>query len=385
LLLVNAFHDHPHVIVLPNTKDTLQVKNADGEKVMVQKIMTMVGMGTIFSDIVRDNPTIKKTVEERAFHYIVSRLGCVRQFINSYKTMCGCTECVGLQTLHRLLQAKRGIMHRKISINLQCRTTKVNAEVMARGWGNVVLHPMTSDAIRAGTCARWSAGEVPHWECQTLQCSTCTLYPVPTEEAREDAGAKQILFHVYEYKVSPRKDGTERQRLELIQKQATIGEFHRLYYLLALRCGRYHMTSYKLAAQCRCKRRAITAGSISSHHDYGERMGLSFNEEIQSGYYQNTLVSVEGALLEWVDVHGKGLTHYFGHWSDDSKQDAAANTRNMRNKLCIDGNPLNLVEGLSVGGTVWKGTDSAAVSYRCGKSIFGQTMLSSELNVSIDA
>jgi hypothetical protein len=35
LLLVNAFHDHPHVVVLPNTKDTLQVKNADGEKVMV--------------------------------------------------------------------------------------------------------------------------------------------------------------------------------------------------------------------------------------------------------------------------------------------------------------------------------------------------------------
>ena len=92
-------------------------------------------------------------------------------------------------------------------------------------------------------------------------------------------------------------------------------------------------------------------------------MGLSFNEEIQSGYYQNTSVSVEGASLEWVDVHGKQHTRYFGHWSDDSKQDAAATTRNMRNELCIDGNLLNLAEGLSVGGTVWKGTDGAAVSY----------------------
>ncbi len=69
LLLVNAFNDHPHVIVLPNTKDTLQVKNANGEKVVVQKIITMVGMGTIFSDIVRDNPTIIKNVGERAFRY----------------------------------------------------------------------------------------------------------------------------------------------------------------------------------------------------------------------------------------------------------------------------------------------------------------------------
>ena len=43
-------------------------------------------------------------------------------------------------------------------------------------------------------------------------------------------------------------------------------------------------------------------GSVSSHHDYGERMGLSFNEEIQSEYYQN--VSVEGTSLEWVDEGG---------------------------------------------------------------------------------
>ena len=59
--------------------------------------------------------------------------------------------------------------------------------------------------------------------------------------------------------------------------------------------------------------------------------------------------------------------------------------RNMRNKLCIGGNPLDLVGGLSVGGTVWKGTDGAVMSYRCCKSIFGQTMLSFNLNVSIDA
>jgi len=90
-----------------------------------------------------------------------------------------------------------------------------------------------------------------------------------------------------------------------VQKQATISKFHRLYYVRALGRGRYHMMSYKLAARCRCEHSAITAGSISSHRNYSERMVLSFNEEIQSGYYQNTSVSVEGASLEWVDVHGK--------------------------------------------------------------------------------
>ena len=43
------------------------------------------------------------------------------------------------------------------------------------------------------------------------------------------------------------------------------------------------MTSYLLAARCRKERRTISRGSVSSHRDYGERMPLSFNNEIQSG------------------------------------------------------------------------------------------------------
>ena len=105
-MFIVAFDNHPHVVVSPNTKDTLQVKNTVGKKVAVQKVLTMVGLGTIFSDIVRDNLTIKNTVGEHAFRYIISRLGCVRQTA-SHKTMCGCTKCVGLQMLHQLPQAKR--------------------------------------------------------------------------------------------------------------------------------------------------------------------------------------------------------------------------------------------------------------------------------------
>ena len=81
-----------------------------------------------------------------------------------------------------------------------------------------------------------------------LQCAECKVYPVPAEEAREDAGAKDILFHVYEYKVSQWKDRKERRRLELVQKRTTIGEFHRLFYGPALGRGSDHMTSYKVAA-----------------------------------------------------------------------------------------------------------------------------------------
>jgi hypothetical protein len=89
---------------------------------------------------------------------------------------------------------------------------------------------------------------VPHWECQTLQCGNCKEYPVPKEEAQEDGAAEDISFRMYEYKVSLRKDGKEHRQLELVQKCTKIGKFHSLYYWPALGRGRYHSTSYMLAA-----------------------------------------------------------------------------------------------------------------------------------------
>jgi hypothetical protein len=120
----------------------------------------------------------------------------------------------------------------------------VRAEAMARGWGDVTLHPTPRVAIINGLCERWSLHAVLHWECQMLQYGACKAPPVPEEEAQEDAGAEEISFHVYEYKVSKWLDGKERRRLELVQKCTSIGEFHRVYYGPALSCARYHHASY---------------------------------------------------------------------------------------------------------------------------------------------
>jgi hypothetical protein len=118
-LLLAAFYDHPHAIILPNSKDTIMVRNKQGVKEPVRKIMLMVGLSTIFSDIVHANPIINSRVGERAFRYIISALRCVRRFTNSHKTMCGCTLCVGLQTMHHSLQAKQGVIKSRIAIDMQ--------------------------------------------------------------------------------------------------------------------------------------------------------------------------------------------------------------------------------------------------------------------------
>ncbi len=287
-------------------------------------MLTQVGLGTIFSNIIKDNPTIKNKVGECAFHYIISGLGSVRCFTNSYKQMCGCTECVGLHILHHSLLAKHGVMHRQFAVDMQRCTRAAQAAKKASRWAAVAWHPKPSLAIMEGTCMQWSLHPVPHWECQTLQCGNCKEYSVPKEKAQKNGAAEDISFHIYEYKVSLHKDGKERRWLELVQKRTMIGKFHHLYYWPALGRGWYHSTNYMLAACCWREWQAITRGSVSSHCDYVERMPLSFNKEIQSGYYQNMSVSVEGALIEWVDAAGETRTRYFGHWSDNSKQDTAA-------------------------------------------------------------
>ncbi len=66
--LIGAFYDHPHVIVSPSAKDTDHV-------VPVRNVMSMVRLGTFFSDIVRENSTIKNKVRKRAFRYIITALG----------------------------------------------------------------------------------------------------------------------------------------------------------------------------------------------------------------------------------------------------------------------------------------------------------------------
>ena len=133
------------------------------------------------------------------------------------------------------------------------------------------------------------------------------------------------------------------------------------------------------------ERQRIKCSSFSCHRNYGKRMLLSFNKEIQSVYYQNMLVRIKGALLEWVDVAGATNTHYFGHWSGDSKQYAAAMTPNMCCKLCVNGDATKLVQGLRVRSTAYRGMNSAAMLYCCGKSIYGQATLSTKLHIMIDS
>jgi hypothetical protein len=170
LLLVAAFNNHPHVIVSPSAKNMLQLKNVDSKKVADPKVLTQVGLGAIFFNIIKDDPTIKKKVGEHLLNKIISGLESICCFTNSYKQMCGCKECVGLHTLHCLLLAKGGIMHRQFAIDAQHCTRGVHA-VESKGMGCYHMAPKAVaghhrghlHAMEFACCATLGVPDAPVW------------------------------------------------------------------------------------------------------------------------------------------------------------------------------------------------------------------------------
>ena len=183
--------EHEHVIVSPVGKDTLKVKDADGVKQEVPKVLHQVGLGEIHSDILTANPQFAKggatPVGERSFRYIISATGYVRRFKANHMIMCGCTDCVGGHSLHATLNGWRGKMKRMVERQQAQRRGRAAQVATARGYGKSDWHPRLSDACNSITCDH-PLTFVPRFACQTCTCDDCPEYRIPAEEQREDIG-----------------------------------------------------------------------------------------------------------------------------------------------------------------------------------------------------
>jgi hypothetical protein len=82
-----------------------------------------------------------------------------------------------------------------------------------------------------------------------LHCADCNEYPFQRRMLKMTPPTRTYCPTSTSTR-SLHKNGKERRRLELVQKHATIGEFHCLYYWPTLGHGLYHSTSYIFAMRC---------------------------------------------------------------------------------------------------------------------------------------
>jgi hypothetical protein len=136
-------------------------------------------------------------------------------------------------------------------------------------------------------------------------------------------------------------------------------------------------------------------GSFKPIRDYAKRLLAKFNLEIQSSHFGNgRSLSMEGSTVEFfsqieLENFEKGLvrieemktvmeTH--SHFSDDSRQDASTTYEH------IDRLVHQLLDRklLKRGATFFTDTDGCCKQYRCGNSIYLNSLLSSDHGIVID-
>lgn len=166
----------------------------------------------------------------------------------------------------------------------------------------------------------------------------------------------------------------------------SIGEFHSKHYLPLLQKLRYHKAHvHLLGKNCSGQQRLeafLSRPSVRCRRDYAERLSAVFDEEIQSEHFGNSRsLSIEGSSVEAHATMGTTPQMTFhSHFSDGSRQDAAATHEHMKCLFtCLQ------EEGkLAPAMTVWEDTDGCSKQYRCGNALYLLSLLASKYGVTID-
>jgi len=227
------------------------------------------------------------------------------------------------------------------------------------------------DAMRLVLCPQVIGCDHHHWKCVCRHCEDCPDFQVHAEEnGTDDNDSPKISFHEYrtftrcsmhkgiplESRSGPcplctdpgytGKRGKISSKQELTKDTKPIGIFMTKHFQPALEAYVYHYSHVKIlgkgVGQCGYMRYQMFLdgkGMVTSEiRDYAERQKANFALEIQSGHFgDQASVSMEGASVKyfkaedvakvergaasWGDI--KVEHEYHGHFSDDSRQDAA--------------------------------------------------------------
>jgi hypothetical protein len=287
--------------------------------------------------------------------------------------------------------------------------------------GGRTQHPKPRDAVLEILCPPNLELDHHNWSCVLRRCLNCPSFPVPEVESMTGHDAPVINFHHYvpftkcskhgsltlrakecercENTQEGGKKGKIQTRKELTLLCRPIGVFIADFYLVALEKYAYHSPHVKILSkqetQCgstRMKAFLSRPGSIKTIRDYAERLLATFNLEIQSSHFGNgRSLSMEGSTVQFfpaseLEKYRQGVEEIIvsmeshSHFSDDSRQDASTTYEHV-NRLFKE---LFQRKILTRGSVVFTDTDGCCKQYRCGTSIYLNSLLSSEHGVVID-
>jgi hypothetical protein len=435
--------EHPMVVDSPISNDTLKIHDEEtGKKTKtVGKLLLQIPIRELHNDLVLaaekgDLPGLldlngRIVVSDTSLRNILPPQ--LRRATERHKQMCGCETCLTPRSHQQSLNSWRDRHLRQLKENEENELVVENKIVMQQQYTTYkgfvrpegrTRHGKPHHAVLEIMCAKIVELGHHNWSCVLRRCELCPKFPIPAEESKTDDEAPTINFHHYvpftkcskhgplvlrakvcnacEELQENEKKGKLQTRKELTLLCRKIGIFHRDYYLPALEKFAYHTSHVTILSkqeeQCgsmRMNNFLGTPGCIKTIRDYAERLLAKFNLEVQSSHFGNgRSLSMEGStalfyLIEEIEKYQRGekrledirpIMQSHSHFSDDSRQDAST-TFEHTSKLI---EYLKINRQLVRGAIVYTDTDGCGKQYRCGNSIYLNSLLSSEHGIIID-
>ena len=333
-LVLDFYIGHPSIKRSPMKSDTLQMKDANGEKVLVAKLLSEVSLTDVFIDFEKKHPGLLK---ERAFREL--RPPELRRMSRRQLDMCGCRWCIEMRLFQDALNAERAVLAikhaaapytapythdkpRAAAADATCGMVSNAAGAClghaalryasppARGteeggwsktyFSNSILQKLPYNAYHHLTLGSLDPTLASARRCTLGLCDKCGTAKMKTHPLEEDtsATAHMMRYHYYDTIETQTSYNTTSKHIKLVKSNPVpMGEFMKLYRE-KLAYYTYHAGMVRLTTAIRIERMGISPGDAALIIDYSEKLNKERNKKPQSQHWETTSMTIEVAVAE---------------------------------------------------------------------------------------
>jgi hypothetical protein len=287
--------DHPHVINSPIAKDTLLVRNKEGIKERVSKLLLEIPVRELHNDLILPPKDGGLAVARDVSGNVIISDTSLRRLLptelrvatESHKQLCGCEICLTARSHQLSLNAWRQRYVKKLkenADNIEDVSIKRSARIRVQNYRETVLpnglnwHSKPKDALKEVQCPALPDTGHPKWGCVLGRCQECPTYCIPLEERKySENDEANIKFHHYvnftrctkhglltrgaknceqcdnqEENMPNKKKGKVSTRKQLTLLERPIGVFLRDFYLPSIEKLAYHLPHVIILSKNHC-------------------------------------------------------------------------------------------------------------------------------------
>ena len=286
---------------VPNKKDVIRIKNAEGQKIAFQKKVMILSLSEAFQLYMTQHPDRKLSFST----FYKQKPKNVRRISETFRRSCLCTICCNMSLKCEAL--KKFVSQSDATYHTLPSEKKVLASI------SMCINDTDSD---------------PKGPCLSRSCSSCGTKTVKStfENLLRIEGKEPIPYHKWSY-VKSEQEGKTKTIMSCLQKVCSFQEF---FDELLKELEEY--PSHHFRALWQQKQLALCVKNLANDEavmieDYSENYQCRFQNEVQSAFFDQTQVTLFPIMIYYkCSIEGSSVLvkHSIIGISDDPKHDSDA-------------------------------------------------------------